>query len=239
MPITPPISSRSFLRLLATGCLFAAALSSTSAADAASGPYRKVLFLGNSITKHGPKADIDWAGNWGMAATAEEKDYVHLVTQALTKSAGAAPEVMVRNIADLERQYADYDVPGKLGDALAFPADLVIVAIGENVPKLENDEARGQFKATVLKLLRGVQGERHPRIIVRGSFFRGKTEQTEILKAAAAEVGATFVDISKLGLEESNYARSERPYKNAGVANHPGDRGMQAIADAIVAAIGK
>ena len=36
--------------------------------------YRKVLFLGNSITKHGPKADIDWSGNWGMAATAEAND---------------------------------------------------------------------------------------------------------------------------------------------------------------------
>ena len=25
--------------------------------------FRKVLILGNSITKHGPKADIDWSGN--------------------------------------------------------------------------------------------------------------------------------------------------------------------------------
>ena len=58
--------------------------------------YGKVLFLGNSITKHGPKADIDWSGNWGMAASAEAKDYVHLVTKALTDKAGAAPEVLVK-----------------------------------------------------------------------------------------------------------------------------------------------
>ena len=55
----------------------------------------KVLFLGNSITKHGPKADIDWSGNWGMAASVEANDYVHLVTKALTEKAGTAPQVML------------------------------------------------------------------------------------------------------------------------------------------------
>ena len=47
------------------------------------------------------------------------------------------------------------------------------------------------------------------------------------------------VDISALSKDESHYARSERPYKHAGVANHPGDKGMAAIADAIVKALPK
>jgi hypothetical protein len=90
----------------------------------------KVLFVGNSITKHGPKADIDWHGNWGMAATAEDKDYVHLVAQALAAKQGASPEILVKNVADFERAYATYDIGGKFADAAAFQADLIILCIG-------------------------------------------------------------------------------------------------------------
>jgi hypothetical protein len=50
-------------------------------------------------------------------------------------------------------------------------------------------------------------------------------------------VGGTFVDISALSKDEKNYARSERPYKHAGVAHHPGDRGMAAIAEEIMKAV--
>ncbi|NLX95414.1 MAG: hypothetical protein GXY83_04490, partial [Rhodopirellula sp.] len=57
------------------------------------------------------------------------------------------------------------------------------------------------------------------------------------LKRAASAVGAIFVDISGLAKDEANYARSERRFPHAGVAAHPGDRGMKAIADAIVDAV--
>lgn len=200
--------------------------------------YRKVLFLGNSITKHGPKADIDWSGNWGMAASAEAKDYVHLVAKAITEKQAAAPEVLVKNIADFERAYVGYDIAGKLKEAIDFKADLVILAIGENVPGLKTPEDKAKLQESVIKLLTTLKGDRKPTIIVRSCFWANAAKD-EALRGACAAVSGIHVDISALSKDEKNYARSERPYKHAGVANHPGDAGMAAIARALMEALGK
>ena len=42
-----------------------------------------VLFLGNSITRHAPAPEIGWDFDWGMSASAEEKDYVHVAVKLL------------------------------------------------------------------------------------------------------------------------------------------------------------
>ncbi|MBB5038921.1 SGNH/GDSL hydrolase family protein [Prosthecobacter dejongeii] len=200
--------------------------------------YTKVLFLGNSITKHGPKADIDWTGNWGMAATSEANDYVHQVIVGLRQRQGSAPEMLVKNIADFERSHVGYDLDGKLAEAFAFKADLIILAIGENVPALKTDEAKAAFKTETLKLLQKLQGTHKPTILVRSSFW-ANTVKDQILQECCETVGGIFVNISALGKDESNYGRAERPYKNSGVANHPGDKGMKAIAEALLAALPK
>lgn len=218
-------SRRIFLIALSFICLTAQASAQT-----------KVLFLGNSITKHGPKADIDWKGNWGMAASAEANDYVHLVTKGLTEKSGTAPEVMVKNIADFERAHAGYDVPARMKDAIDFKADLIILAIGENVPALKTAEDKATLQASVTTLLSALKGERKPVILVRSCFW-ANVAKDEVLQLACTAVDGIYVNISALSKDESNYARSERPYKHAGVANHPGDKGMAAIAAALVKAV--
>lgn len=216
--------------------LMALCLSSGFLSLNAGEPPQKILFLGNSITKHGPKADIDWSGNWGMAASAEDKDYVHLVVGALTKKAGKAPEYLVKNIADFERAHAGYDFAAKQGETIAFQADLIVLAIGENVPAPKDDAGQADFRQSVERMLALLKGDRNPRILVRSCFWANPRKDAA-LRSACEAAGGTFVDISALGKDEANYARSERPYKHAGVANHPGDRGMAAIAAAIVAAM--
>ncbi|MGA2660271.1 MAG: hypothetical protein ABSH34_22470, partial [Verrucomicrobiota bacterium] len=196
----------------------------------------KILFLGNSITLHGPKADIGWTGNWGMAASSEDKDYVHLVTRALARQAGATPRIMVRNIADFERNYATYDVDGQLKDLFGFDADLVVLAIGENVPALDSKEARATFKAGVMNLLRCALAKRHPLVVVRSCFWADAAKD-QVLREACEEAGGIFLDAGSLGRDAANAARSERSFTHEGVANHPGDKGMKALADAIVQAV--
>jgi hypothetical protein len=197
---------------------------------------RKILFLGNSITLHEPKPEIGWTGSWGMAASAADKDYVHLVARALARELGSSPEIRVRNIADFERDYTGYDVDGKLAGLFVFDPDLVVLAIGENVPALENAGAEARFQAGVTGILRCALAKRHPLVVVRSCFWADASKD-RALRQACEEAGGVFVDAGPLGREPANAARSERSFAHDGVAGHPGDRGMQALADLIVKAV--
>ena len=214
--------------LLALIVLFS--FSTTASAQA---QPQRILFVGNSLTSHGPKADIDWHGNWGMAATSLDKDYVHVVTKALATKQGTTPVIMIKNVADFERAHVGYDIAGKFADAAAFKADLIILCIGENVAALKTPEAQAKYQEQVTALLKTLRSNPKAQIIVRSSFWANPAKDNAMRQACEA-VGGTFVDISALSKDEKNYARSERPYKHAGVANHPGDRGMAAIAEEIV-----
>lgn len=170
-----------------------------------------------------------------MAASDQEKDYVHLVVRAIASASGKRPEAMILNIAAFEGD-PGHDLLESNKAAFDFKPDVVVVAIGENVPALKTGADKEQFKARLLKVLLALQTRDKPAILVRSCFWadRGKDE---VLKQACEEAGGIFIDISSLAKDESNYARSERTFKNGGVAKHPGDKGMQAIADALIAAM--
>jgi len=208
------------LVLLLLACLASQTLAQTR--------FQKVLFLGNSITKHSPKAELDWSGNWGMAASAEAKDYVHVFTRALGEKQGSMPEILVKNIADFERAHQGYDIAAKLKEAIDFQADLIVLAIGENVPALKTAEEKTQFQADVTALLKSLQGTRKPLILVRSCFWANAAKD-EALRGACDTMKGIYADLSALSANKSLYGKPEREFKHAGVANHPGDKRMAAI----------
>lgn len=220
------------LLVLLTGILYTTAEGQDS--DKESHPH-KVLFLGNSITLHGPNKDLDWSGNWGMAATAKEKDYVHLVAKGIEEWNAEAPDILVKNIASFERNLATYELETNLQEAKKFEANLIILAIGENIPHLKTDADSAALKTAVLKLINYVKAP-DARIVIRSPFWHNAAKET-VLKSIASETGAIYVDISGLDKNEENFARAQMPYKHPGVGNHPSDKGMKAIADAILKAI--
>ena len=129
-----------------------------------------------------------------------------------------------------------YDLDTKLKQHLDFKPDTVIVAIGENVPALASEDAKTKFKASFTKLLSALKNSGQPAIFVRGCFSADKTKD-ELIRTSCLAVGGVFVGISELSKDESNYARSERIFADSGVAAHPGDKGMQAIADALLKSV--
>ena len=69
----------------------------------------KVMFLGNSITKHGVAPQIGWHGDWGMAASKQENDYVHLCEKEILKKFPQSSFCIVQG-AEWERRYKDSDI---------------------------------------------------------------------------------------------------------------------------------
>ncbi len=197
-------------------------------------PVGKVLFLGNSITLHPPAPQIGWTGDWGMAASVREKDFVHRLLDRMTSAAGGEPRMMVRNIADFERGLSAFNIRETLKDELAFKPDVIILAIGENASSPKTDDARTLFATALADLLAELKksGQPQPTIIVRSQFWQD-VEKDQLIKKASVDAGVIFLDVSKLGFDEANHARSERQIEHAGVAAHPGDKGMQALADAL------
>ena len=171
-----------------------------------------------------------------MAASAREKDYVHVLASALAKLWGTPPQVRIAGMAEFERHYDSYDLHSKLKGQLDFKADIVLVAIGENVATPVSEAAKTKFNDCFVGLLTALKNNGQPAIVVRSCFWANKTKD-EIMQKSCMAVGGVFVDISGLGKDESNYARSERKFVNAAVAAHPGDKGMKAIADALLHAI--
>jgi len=194
---------------------------------------KRILFIGNSITIHPPKEEIGWFGHWGMAASAPEKDFVHLLLKRFAEHAGGVePEARVESGVAFERGYATFDIAGEFMPLSGFRADLVVLAIGENVGALDTEEKQGMFGAATERLLKVVRHGYEPKMVVRSCFWADAAKDA-VLRKVSDRIGGTFVDIGHLGSVEANYARSEREYAHAGVAAHPGDAGMAAIADSI------
>jgi len=199
----------------------------------------RALFLGNSITMHPPVPDEDWPGDCGMAASAPDKDYVHLLLARFAEAAGGrTPDAIVENIADFERHHDTFDIPTAFTKHIDFRPDVVILAIGENVPSLTTDEAKMTFRDAVVELLIALKSSGSPEIIVRSCFWPAP-DRDEMLRRACTKVGGTFVEIGQLGTDKSNFASAERMFKNVDVGNHPGDKGMAAIAETIWSSIGR
>lgn len=192
----------------------------------------KVLILGNSVTLHGPAENIGWKGNWGMAASSRDKDFAHVLLAKMTKAAQGEPQLSVQNLADFERKQTDFDFAAGLTEAVAFQADLIIIAVGANAPELTTDEAKQKYRTAFERLLREVQREKKSTIYVRGEFWHQAAKE-DIMREVCTEAGGVYVPLEGLDRDPSNLGSSEQKFEHAGVGGHPGDKGMQKIADAI------
>jgi hypothetical protein len=184
---------------------------------------------------HGPDPSIGWTGNWGMAASAEEKDYVHQFISMLDSVQGSQPQHTIANVAGFELRFNTEDPNQYFAFTDTLNPDLIVVEIGDIV---NTDTAVkydfGNHYYTMLQTLKS----KHPLadIVAMTKFWVNRTIDTMIINAAQKAI-IKVADLSLIPWDNSNYAYSERHFDYSGVGIHPGDRGMRRIAEIILAAV--
>lgn len=215
-------------------------LSRTRINDLTSGPsqasftpfYKRMMVIGNSIMNHAPLPAQGWFNTNGMAASAPEKDFVHLLTARLAQQ---YPQVTVRLVSggNFERHFGkpDYSIDEFNEPLQQFKPDLIIVRLGENVDEGDVLSPRN-FEAQYRKLLeRFATYTGQPVKIVCTTSVWKRTQTDIVVRRVATEKGITLVDMSTMVGQDQFFAFNE--YKDAAIGAHPNDNGMKRIADLI------
>lgn len=201
---------------------------------------KKILIIGNSITFHEYAADRGWLGEWGMAATAPERDYVHRIAK---KAQEYGCEVRCKNIFDFEKYYYDFQKinPKKYSEELAFTPDLIVSTFGANIRNSanENDSAFENEHIFTKEHYKAIIDFFNPhgtaRVIVGITPLMGSDEVTRAIEDYAGDYAAALVHMEDL-TDRKYTAYDDREAavfgKNwiDGVLMHPGDEGMKEIA---------
>ncbi|WP_297816666.1 SGNH/GDSL hydrolase family protein [Segetibacter sp.] len=188
---------------------------------------KRVLILGNSITRHAPAPNIGWYGDWGMAASSKDKDFVHIL-QAKFRQVSPSVTVDFENIASFERTFWEYDL-SKFDSLLALHPDLIILRIGENV-KAEWIE-KHNFKLCYEGLIDYFRKKDNKIKVLCVSSFWKTDKIDQITESASNSRNCSYLKISQLSDDPANMALGK--FEHEGVAKHPSDKGMAAIADLI------
>lgn len=187
---------------------------------------KRILIVGNSITRHGPLASIGWERDWGMAASSEEKDYVHLLMRKW-KARGVDYFLCVDQLSCWEVMLNEGAVDLSVcRDARAFHADVVIFRLAENIG---GNIDRSYFKKQLQEFLDEIAPP-DAAVIMTTPFWENKTVEEEI-RALARERNYALADLVPLGAKSENKAYGL--FSHSGVCAHPGDEGMRAIAEKI------
>lgn len=190
----------------------------------------RILFVGNSITWHPVKEEIGWLNEWGMAASCEDNDYVHIVMKKIKEDIPGADYKITWAVA-WEREYWDAVHLVAFREFLNFRPDIIVVKINENVSAANNEEY--PYKQYYEKLLDYLNPKGESQIILCTGFWKMGIID-EAVRCVAAERRLPLVELNSLDKDEM---KATGLFAHAGVAHHPGDKGMMAIAELISAEI--
>ena len=194
----------------------------------------RVAIIGNSTALHNPKPEIGWYGRWGMAASCEENDYIHIIMARIREKYPEA-SYCILNGALWERNYRTLDLDANYRMAKDFKPDIIITGISANIPKDQFEIS--SFKAAMKKLHDYLVDGRENVKIYQCSSFHHNELKTQGIKEYCEENGVKYIFITDIAEDPSNCAYDR--FEHQGVGGHPGDNGMRLWAERFLAEIEK
>ena len=191
------------------------------------GKGKRVMFVGNSITRHGILPKIGWHWDWGMAASALENDYVHLLVDKVNTIEPDA-NFCICQVAKWECEYkngSEYLQAYK--SARDFEADVIVFRMIENCPHQDFDKE--VFYHEYQTLIDYLNPTGKAKIILTTGFWKHPGDDTIIRVAKEREY--SYIYLGELG--EDDKMKAIGLFEHTGIANHPGDLGMEHIAELI------
>ena len=193
-------------------------------------PHKKIMFVGNSITMHGVAPQIGWNECYGMAASKKENDYVHVFMRKFREFNPNA-SFCICQVCEWESNYKNGETKYSLYDnAREFEADIIIMRAIENCP--EKDFDNEIFKKEYDKLIRFLNVN-NAKIFVTTSFWHHIGD--DAIREYAKENNLPLIVLGDLG--EDDRMKAIGMFEHEGVAAHPGDLGMETMANRIFDAV--
>jgi len=191
--------------------------------------YQRMLVIGNSIMSHGPAPDLGWFNTNGMAASAPEKDFVHLLANQL-KTLYSQSTYQIQSGGSFERDFGKSTYTSDEFNATLqqFKPDLIVLRIGENVDE-ENAISRN-YEGELRQLLAKLASYGQPVKLIATTSVWSRALADSIMRKVVSEKGYPLVELNSM-INQSQYFASQ--FANPSVAVHPNDAGMQRITDLI------
>lgn len=181
---------------------------------------KKILFIGNSITKHRPKPEIGWENDCGMAASYEENDYVHQLMSKI-RTIDSEARFAIQAAWEIEGNFENLNFE-KISAAREYDADVIIMFFGANVKKEYKD--RTDLKKTLSEACTELRNYVNPTNKAKVYWFGGFYIRPEIdtEKEIAANIcGDKYTSLGDIPFRTETH----------GKFNHPSDLGMKEIAE--------
>ncbi len=187
----------------------------------------RIYFIGDSITMHGFNEDtverLKWGHTAGMAASSQDKDYAHLLADAVGSRVDGKPvRLFFGKGGDPRSALAG------LSDAIRFQPSLVVVQLGEHV---DPEDSAEKIEKDYAALLSALQQLTPPPIIIATGVWNPQLGQKSysdrtalidtIQSRVCQEMNISFASVEQYALDPACSGTGGSP----GVKWHPNDAG--------------